>query len=70
MKMYLSTKEAAEFLGLTPGHISDLCKTGRLKCEKPARDWLISIQELEAYKEKPKNKGGRPKKKEVKNEQK
>ncbi len=62
MEKYLNTKKAAEFLGLTVNHISDLCKTGRLKCEKPARDWFVSIEELEAYKIKPKNKGGRPKK--------
>ena len=62
LKDYLSTLEAAKILGVSTRYVSELCRKGKMKCERPARDWLVSKAEVEAYKIKPKNKGGRPKK--------
>ena len=59
---YLNTEEAAKILGVTSRYVSELCLKGKLHCKRPARDWLVSVAEVEAYKIKPKDKGGRPKK--------
>lgn len=57
-----TTKEAAEFLKVTPTFISILCKRGKLKCSKHGRDWDIDPESVKAYRDRPKNKGGRPRK--------
>jgi excisionase family DNA binding protein len=57
-----TTKQAAEFLNVTPTFVSILCKRGTLKAIMHGRDWDIDPESVQAYKAAPKNKGGRPRK--------
>lgn len=51
MDDYISTKEAAEILGLTIQRISMLLKQGKLIGIKPfGRDWAVSRASVEARK--------------------
>jgi len=61
--MNWTTKQAAEYLQVTIGFISRLCKNGVLNSQMFGRDWLIDSESVEAYKNKPKGKVGRPRKK-------
>ena len=47
---YLSTKEAAERLGISRGYIYYLRDTGKIKALKIGEQWVISEKELERYK--------------------
>lgn len=58
--MAWTTKEAADFLGMDPSYVGSLCKNGILKALKHGRDWDIDPESVRAYKDLPKNKGGRP----------
>jgi len=60
--MELTTKEAAEDLGVGMRQIQNLIKKGRLKATRRGRDWFIKKEDLEAVRERPIT--GRPKKKE------
>jgi len=58
--MGMTTKEAAEYLGVTSRFVSQLCVEKVLNSKKHGRDWDIDPGSVEAYKKAPKNKGGRP----------
>ncbi len=55
----LTTKEAAEKLGVTYVRINQLIKSGELVAEKKGRDYLIKSSDLKTLKKKP-EKRGRP----------
>lgn len=57
---YLSTAEAAELLGVTPEHVSLLCRRGTLDGIREGRDWRIPHAAVLAYHDAPKDQGGRP----------
>jgi excisionase family DNA binding protein len=57
-----TTKQAAEFLKVTPTYVTILCKRGKLKAEMHGRDWDIDPESVRVYQSSPKNKGGRPRK--------
>lgn len=42
----LTTKQAAERLGVTPSRVRALIKAGRLPARKDGRDWLIEERHL------------------------
>lgn len=60
--MAWTTKEAAEYLGMNPTYVGILCNRGLLIAKKHGRDWDIDPESVKAYKELPKDKGGRPRK--------
>ena len=60
--MGMTTREAAQYLQVTTGFISRLCRKGILKARMHGRDWDIDPASVEEYKRLPKSKGGRPKK--------
>lgn len=47
--MYLTTKQAAEKLGITPRRVRALIESGRLKARKIGRDYLIDSHNLAAF---------------------
>jgi excisionase family DNA binding protein len=55
----LTTKDAAERLGVTVGRIHQLIQEERLPAEKAGRDYLINEKDLKLVKDR---KPGRPKK--------
>lgn len=57
---YLSTTEAAELLGVTPEHVSLLCRRGTLDGVREGRDWRIPHAAVMAYHYALKDQGGRP----------
>jgi excisionase family DNA binding protein len=59
----LTTKDAAERLGVTVGRIHQLIQDGRLPAEKAGRDYLINEKDLALVKSR---KPGRPKKRKTK----
>jgi excisionase family DNA binding protein len=61
MLKFLSTKEAAFFLGVTPRRVVALIHSRRLPAIKHGRDWLIKTKDLERVRNR---RPGRPKKKE------
>ena len=58
----MTTVEASEILGVTKGYVARLCQKGKLRAHKVGRDWIVDPESVEAYKNAPKNKGGRPRK--------
>jgi excisionase family DNA binding protein len=61
----VTTKEAAQILGVTPARIRQLIKAGRLIAEKRGRDHLIEEPEVQRFKRQGRRsgpRGGRPKK--------
>ena len=60
--MGMTSKEAARYLGITIHQVVLLIKTGKLSAYKFGRDWVIDPASVEAYKNAPKDKGGRPRK--------
>ena len=60
--MGMTSTEAAEYLGVSRRFITDLCRRGKLSARKHGRDWDIDPESVKAYKEAPKDKGGRPRK--------
>jgi excisionase family DNA binding protein len=60
----VTTKEAAQILGVTPVRVRQLIKDGRLVAEKRGRDHLLQDQEVQQFKRHGRRsgpKGGRPK---------
>jgi len=55
---YLSSKQAADFLGLSVSRIRQLCISGELEGIKLGRDWLIDKERILKYIPMPR---GRPK---------
>lgn len=60
--MGMTTKEAAEHLGVSENYVAILCKRGTLKAKRHGYMWDIDPASVEAYKAAPKDKGGRPRK--------
>ncbi len=59
MTRWLTAAEVATRLGIGTDLVARYCKEGRLRAEKPARDWLIepaSVAAFEAERRRP----GRP----------
>ena len=57
-KKLLTTKEAAEMLGVTVRRVQAMIIDGRLEAEKLGRDYVVKESSLESVKER---KAGRPK---------
>lgn len=55
----ITTKQAAEHLGVSVKRVTALIRSGRLPAEKVGRDWLINARDLSKVTER---KTGRPKK--------
>ena len=58
-KKIITTKVAAEMLGVTVRRVQALIKDGRLQAEKLGRDWVVKESDIESVRER---KVGRPKK--------
>jgi excisionase family DNA binding protein len=56
----MTTTEVAERLGVTTTRVRQLCLEGRLPCTKVGRDWLIRVEDLEAFLRLPPGTTGRP----------
>ena len=57
---YLTVAQVAERLGVSRRRVVALVKVGRFPhAEKPARDWLIPVKDVEAFERQP---PGRPRK--------
>ena len=61
MSELLTIKEAAKELGVSPRRINQFCKEGRIG-KQYSWQWLITREELEAFKKLPRPEG-RPRKK-------
>lgn len=46
---YLSIADAATRLGIDPSRVRVLCRSGRIKAQRPGRDWLIPEGAIVAY---------------------
>jgi excisionase family DNA binding protein len=60
----MTTKEAAEVLGITSGSVDRLCRTGKLQAEKVGKSWATTQAAIEVYK-RSKNKPRKRKKRKV-----
>ena len=45
----VTLKEAAALLGTTPDNLRGAIRRGSLSATKPARDWMVTEQEVEKY---------------------
>ena len=61
MEKYLTTEDAANYLGVTASRIRQLIIEHRLKSEKHGRDHLILESDVKNFAEHGKKKRGRPK---------
>jgi excisionase family DNA binding protein len=61
MTTHHTTQEAARLLGLTQQGVLAAIRRGKLNAEKHGRDWQISDEEIERYRQEPRQRG-RPKK--------
>ena len=61
MSEELTAGEAAQILGVNRQRINQLAKAGRLGRQIAGRYWVFTRAEIEAFKNQPKSKGGRPK---------
>lgn len=53
----LTTKQAADILGLSPSYVKSLIRMGELAAEKPGHDFLIKEKDVMALKKKRHQKG-------------
>ena len=60
--MAWTTEEAADYLQVSKSFVARLCRDGVIKATMHGRDWDIDPESVKAYKESPKQKGGRPRK--------
>jgi excisionase family DNA binding protein len=58
-KPFYTTVEAGPLLGLKPHSVTRYIELGQIKAEKVGRDYIISAEELERFKNTPR-KVGRP----------
>lgn len=56
----LTTREAAEVLGITRRQVSNLIGKGKLKATRFGRDWQVDSESVEAYKGAYRKPGPRP----------
>jgi excisionase family DNA binding protein len=61
MKNWLTTKEAAQKVGLTYVRINQLIKEGTLIAEKRGRDYFIKESDLEVLSQRPETRGRKKK---------
>lgn len=62
---YITSAQAAQILGVEMSRIRQLIGDGKLKSYTPEdgrRDHMLNVAEVRAFKAKPKDKGGRPRK--------
>ena len=59
-KPFYTTKEAGELLGLSPRSVTKYAEQRIIEATKVGRDWIITAEELERFKNAPR-KVGRPK---------
>ncbi len=57
----LTAGEAAVILGVNRQRVNELARAGRIGRQVAGRYWVFTRAELEAFKNAPKSKGGRPK---------
>lgn len=38
--------EAADLVGVSPEYVRRLCRTGRVRCHRAGREWLVDIESL------------------------
>jgi site-specific DNA-methyltransferase (adenine-specific) len=60
MNRFMTTDDAAKYVGVIPSHVQQLILENRLKSEKVGRDHLIEESELKNYSKHGKKKRGRP----------
>jgi len=58
-KLFYTTKEAGLLLGLSPRSVTKYIELGQINAEKMGRDYVITLEELERFKNTPR-KVGRP----------
>ena len=58
----MTTREAADFLGVSKARVDQYCRKGRIPFEMVGQTRLIKDADLKRFKRKPKRKPGRPKK--------
>lgn len=63
IKDAITTDQAAEMLGVTTARIRQLVAAGKLEGVKRAEAWFFTKEAIEAARNRPKGKGGRPPKK-------
>jgi len=49
MPVVFDTKSAGEILGVTSRHVTELCRTGKLKGKRLSFGWVIEPEEIEIY---------------------
>jgi site-specific DNA-methyltransferase (adenine-specific) len=60
MNKYLTTREAAEFLGVSPSRVRQFIQQRRLKSEKHGRDHMLLREDVHRFASKGTLKRGRP----------
>jgi excisionase family DNA binding protein len=60
LEAFLTTSQAAKFLGVSPSRIRQLILEGRLPATKVGRDQLIKEFDLIVFAELPRSRTGRP----------
>ncbi len=58
----LAAGEAARLLGVSRQRLDELAELGRIPRRRIGRGWVYARADLDAFKQQPKSKGGRPKK--------
>ena len=59
-----TTPEAAEMIGVSDSRLRNLIREGKASpAQRIGGTWLFALEEIERLRIRPKNKGGRPKKK-------
>jgi site-specific DNA-methyltransferase (adenine-specific) len=58
----ITTKRAAELLGITPVRVRQFIQQGRLRSEKQGRDHLLEEAEVQRFDREGRRKRGRPRK--------
>jgi excisionase family DNA binding protein len=56
----ITIPEAARLSGLSRSHLRNLLRTGVIRGEKVGRDWVVTLREVMAYRQRVKR--GRPRK--------
>ncbi len=64
LTQYVTTRQAADSLGVVTDHINHLLAKGKIKGIKLGYSWLVYVPSLEAY-QKSKSPGGRPRSRET-----
>lgn len=65
LSLYVTTKQAAEIMGVAPDHVNRLLIGGKLRGQKLGHYWLVYVPSIEKY-DSTKAPGGRPRSKETK----